>query len=117
MEKNNDRKAPKVGEGKSKKENKIKEFYKNHKWAKPVTIVLVAILIFIIAMYSTIAVLNGTRPEQVEIPNVSGVNGAERIDKYIPQKIKESGKVEDFIIQCVEEHNKRERLKQERNAR
>ena len=41
----------------------------------------------------------------------------ERIDKYIPQKIKESGKVEDFIIQCVEEHNKRERLKQERNAR
>ncbi len=41
----------------------------------------------------------------------------ERIDKYIPTKIKESGKVEDFIIQCVEEHNKREKLRQERNAR
>ena len=41
----------------------------------------------------------------------------ERIEKYIPTKIKESGKVEDFIIQCVEEHNKREKLRQERNAR
>ena len=41
----------------------------------------------------------------------------ERIEKYIPTKIKESGKVEDFIIQCVEEHNKREKLRQERSAR
>ena len=41
----------------------------------------------------------------------------EKIEKYIPTKIKESGKVEDFIIQCVEEHNKREKLRQERNAR
>ena len=41
----------------------------------------------------------------------------EKIEKYIPTKIKESGKVEDFIIQCVEEHNKREKLRQERSAR
>lgn len=41
----------------------------------------------------------------------------DRIEKYIPTKVKDSGKIEDFIIQCVEEHNKRERLKQERNAR
>ena len=41
----------------------------------------------------------------------------EKIDKYIPTKIKESGKVEDFIIQCVEEHNKREKIRQERNTR
>ena len=41
----------------------------------------------------------------------------EKIDKYIPTKVKESGKVEDFIIQCVEEHNKREKIKQERNSR
>ena len=41
----------------------------------------------------------------------------ERIEKYIPTKIKESGKVEDFIIQCIEEHNRREKLRQERNAR
>lgn len=41
----------------------------------------------------------------------------ERIEKYIPSKIKESGKVEDFIIQCVEEHNKREKMRQERDSR
>ena len=99
MEKNNDRKAPKVGEGKSKKENKIKEFYKNHKWAKPVTIVLVAILIFIIAMYSTIAVLNGTRPEQVEIPNVSGVNGAERLTKDEAIKILNDLGFTDIVVE------------------
>ena len=82
MEKNNDRKAPKMGENATtKKENKIKAFYSKHKWAKPVTIVLISILAFVIAMYSTIAILNGTRPNQVEIPNVSGAQNAERIKK------------------------------------
>ena len=82
MEKNNDRKAPKMGENATtKKENKIKEFYSKHKWAKPATIVLISILAFVIAMYSTIAILNGTRPNQVEIPNVSGAQNAERIKK------------------------------------
>ena len=72
MEKNNDRKAPKVGENtNNKKKNKLKEFYEKHKWAKPVTIVLVAILVFVIAMYATIAVLNGSRPAQEQLPNVS----------------------------------------------
>lgn len=41
----------------------------------------------------------------------------EKIEKYIPRKIKEADEVEDFIIQCLVEHNKRERLKAERNAR
>ena len=41
----------------------------------------------------------------------------DKIEKYIPMKIRESGKIEDFIIQCVEEHNKRERLRQDKNAR
>ena len=58
-------------------------------------------------------ILDQEKPNQKEFIKIHN----ERIDKYIPQKIKESGKVEDFIIQCVEEHNKRERLKQERNAR
>ena len=39
------------------------------------------------------------------------------INKVETVENKESGKVEDFIIQCVEEHNKREKLRQERNAR
>ena len=58
-------------------------------------------------------ILGQEKPNQKEFIKIHN----ERIDKYIPKKIKESGKVEDFIIQCVEEHNKRKRLRQERNAR
>ncbi len=58
-------------------------------------------------------ILQQEKPNQKEFIKIHN----ERIEKYIPTKIKESGKVEDFIIQCVEEHNKREKLKQERNAR
>lgn len=57
--------------------------------------------------------LDKEKPNQKEFIKIHN----ERIEKYIPTKIKESGKVEDFIIQCVEEHNKREKLKQERNDR
>jgi len=57
--------------------------------------------------------LDKEKPNQKEFIRIHH----ERIDKYIPTKIKESGKVEDFIIQCVEEHNKREKLRQDRNAR
>lgn len=58
-------------------------------------------------------ILQQEKPNQKEFIKIHN----ERIEKYIPTKIKESGKVEDFIIQCVEEHNKREKLRQERNAR
>ena len=58
-------------------------------------------------------IMQQEKPNQKEFIKIHN----EKIEKYIPTKIKESGKVEDFIIQCVEEHNKRERLKQERNAR
>lgn len=83
MEKSNDRKAPKIDQNKSKseKENKIKAFYENHKWAKPVTIFLVAIILFVIAMFSTIGFLNADRPAQVQIPNVSGTNNEKRMSK------------------------------------
>ena len=57
--------------------------------------------------------LDKEKPNQKEFIKIHN----DRIEKYIPTKVKESGKIEDFIIQCVEEHNKRERLKQERNAR
>ena len=73
MGKNVDRKNIKE-EPSKKKESKIKAFYKKHKWAKPVTIIMVAIILFISAMYGTIAVLNGTRPKQEEMPNVAGYN-------------------------------------------
>ena len=58
-------------------------------------------------------ILGQEKPNQREFIKIHN----ERIEKYIPTKVKESGKVEDFIIQCVEEHNKREKLRQERNSR
>ncbi len=83
MEKNNDRKANgnKSENINKKKQSKIKEFYAKHKWAKPLTIVLVPIMVFVIAMYTTITILNGTRPTQIEIPNVSGINNEKRMTK------------------------------------
>ena len=57
--------------------------------------------------------LDKEKPNQKEFIKIHN----EKIDRYIPTKIKESGNVEDFIILCVQEHNKRERLKQERDAR
>lgn len=57
--------------------------------------------------------LDKEKPNQKEFIKIHN----EKIEKYIPTKIKQSGKVEDFIIQCVEEHNKREKLRQERSAR
>ena len=58
-------------------------------------------------------IMQQEKPNQKEFIKIHN----KKIEKYIPQKIKESGKVEDFIIQCVEEHNKREKLRQERSAR
>ena len=58
-------------------------------------------------------IMGQEKPNQKEFIKIHN----EKIEKYIPIKIKESGKVEDFIIQCVEEHNKREKLRQNRNAR
>lgn len=57
--------------------------------------------------------LDKEKPNQKEFIKIHN----ERIEKYIPTKVKESGKVEEFIIQCVEEHNKREKLRQDRNSR
>ena len=55
---------------------------------------------------------------QQEKPNQKYIKiNNEKIEKYIPRKIKEADEVEDFIIQCLVEHDKRERLKAERNAR
>ena len=58
-------------------------------------------------------IMQQEKPNQKEFIKIHN----EKIEKYIPTKIKESGKIEDFIIQCVEEHNKREKLRQERSAR
>ena len=82
MQKNNDRRAP-VGDSSrtTKKENKLKEFYAKHKWAKPVTVLLIATILFIVAMCSTIAIFNSGRIKQEDMPNLVGVEGIGRMSK------------------------------------
>lgn len=82
MERRNERKAPKLKEGETnEKKSKIREFYDNHKLAKPITFIVVAIMVFLIAMYSTMAILNGSRPKQEVMPNVAGYNGEKNMSK------------------------------------
>lgn len=57
--------------------------------------------------------LDKQKPNQKEYIKIHN----EKIEKYIPSKVKESGNVEDFIIQCVQDYIRRERIKQERNSR
>lgn len=102
MEKNNDRKAPKLdenAEGESKKQGKIKLFYSKHKWAKPLTIILVAILLFVGAMYGSIVVLNGSRPEQQEMPNLAGYGENERMQKDEAVELLKSLGFKDITIE------------------
>ena len=84
MEKNNDRRAPKMNraeETTKKKTNKIKEFYQKHKWAEVATIILVGIILFVMAMLVTIAKLTD-RPDQVAVPNLVGdEDGIGRVTK------------------------------------
>lgn len=83
MEKNNDRKAPKVDHSTKEKGKieKIKDFYKEHKWALVLTLIVLAIILFITALSITSAVLKINRTPQVEIPNVAGAESQERMTK------------------------------------
>lgn len=64
--------ATKMETGKNKKPNKLVAFYSKHKVLKVFTILLVCILVFVLAMWATIAVINSQRPKQVQIPNLVG---------------------------------------------
>ena len=57
--------------------------------------------------------LDKEKPNQKEFIKIHN----EKIYKYIPTNVRENGNVEDFIILCVQEHNKRVKQKQERNSR
>ena len=58
-------------------------------------------------------ILDREKPNQKEFIKIHN----EKIDKYLPTKVKEKGNIEEFIIECVQEHNKREKAKNERNSR
>ena len=58
-------------------------------------------------------IMQQEKPNQKEFIKIHN----EKIEKYIPTKVKEKGNVEDFIILCVQEYIKREKIKQDRYAR
>ena len=106
MDKNSERRNSRVSENENnkKKQSKIKEFYSKHKWAKPATIVLIAVIIFVVAMYGTIAILNGSRPEQAQMPNVSGnSDGSGKITKDEAIKLLNEAGFKDIKVE--EEYN------------
>ena len=106
MEKNNDRKAPKVNraeEQTKKKPNKIKEFYQKHKWAEVATVILAAIILFVVAMSITIAALTD-RPDRVSMPNLIGdAEGVGRLTKEEALKHLEELGFENVTVE--EEYN------------
>lgn len=101
MEKNNDRKAPKIDHSAKKKSKieKIQDFYKEHKWALVVTFAVLAIVLFVGALLITTTLLKVNRPDQVEIPNVSGAEGAERMKKDEALKLLNSLGFNDIEIE------------------
>ena len=105
MEKSNDRKAPKIGDESTKKaksNNKIKAFFEKNKWATYLLIVIAAIILFVGAMYTTINLLT-KRPEQLEIPNVSGVEGEVRLKKE--EAVKQLNELGFENVKIKEEYN------------
>ncbi len=81
MEKNNDRNAPKLGEDDEENEGGFKQFLEDHPAVKVILAIVVCILIFIAVTFGTLALFNGSRPEQNVLPNVAGYNKAERLSK------------------------------------
>ena len=52
-------------------------------------------------------IMQEEKPNQKEFIKIHN----EKIEKYIPNKVKESGKVEDFIIKCVKEYLKNNKIR------
>ncbi len=76
-----DRRPGNMHEEPRKKEGKVKAFFRKNKWIKPIIFILVAIMLFVIAMFSTVALLNNNRPKQEVMPNLAGYNDQERLMK------------------------------------
>ena len=53
------------------------------------------------------SIMKEEKPNQKEFIKIHN----EKIEKYIPNKIKINGNIEEFIIKCIKEHNEREILK------
>jgi len=66
-----------------KSNNKFINFINEHSWAKALLIIVSAILLFLIAMFGTLGILNKStqRPAQTPMPNLAGYNEEKRLTK------------------------------------
>jgi serine/threonine-protein kinase len=84
MQKNNDRKAPKLGEGEKQEDGKfekLKKYLEDHPAVKVLLVILLCIVIFLVVTFGTLAIFNGTRPKQEVVPNLAGYNNSDRLTK------------------------------------
>ncbi len=94
-----ERRSDRIKEENKRSEGKLKTFYKKHKWAKPITVILVAILLFVVAMFGTITFLNNSRPKQEIIPNVAGYNNEAPVTKEKAEEMLKALGFEDITIE------------------
>ena len=101
MEKNNDKNAPKIGEEghKDGKIGKMRAFFKKHPVLKTLTIVLICILLFIIVMFSTIKILNSSRPAQAQIPELVWQDSDTRLTKEAAENLLKEAGFTDYEFQ------------------
>ena len=92
MERNNDRNAPKIGEGESEKKKgklaKIKEFYEKHRFLKFLTILVILGIIFLIVGLITVGIINGSRTKQAYLPEEVTSLDLEAEDQLTGEEIK-----------------------------
>jgi len=81
MEKNNERNAPKIGEGDKEEKGGFGKFLEEHPAMKIILGLLACIAIFLIVTFGTLALFNSTRTPQAVLPNLAGYNNSERLKK------------------------------------
>ena len=79
---------------KGKKENKFKDFIKNH---KIITAIITLVLLFGISLGATLGILSATKPKEVEIPKVVGL---------LKEQAKEKVENAKLVFEYEEEYNK-----------
>ena len=101
MEKNNDKNAPKIGEEghKDGKIGKMRAFFKKHPVLKTLTIILICILLFVIVMFSTIKILNSSRPAQAQIPELVWQHSHTRLTKEAAENLLKEAGFTDYEFQ------------------
>ena len=101
MEKNNDRNAPRrdINEKEEKgKIQKMKEFFEKYPALKVLSVIALCIVVFLIVMFGTIAIFNGTRTPQAVMPNLAGYNNADRLTKERAIELLEELGFKDYEI-------------------